>query len=280
LSGVTAAWLLAWVWQARAGGTFIAPFDFHPLDEPLTLWARFQTAIDPVRAYAGQVAGPFGATSVGLVAIATLLVSYARGVSWHLLLSFYAPVVLLAIVGHLPFNVYLLNAPGLVFVGLVAADARRLPRTAAWRVITGFIGGAVAGILLLAGTGYQAFGIGVAVATLLVSVFQFFGLAGSPGVLEHRAAGRLAEDEDAQGEPEAEAVRTPLVEREPRPSGGASAAQLVALAVAMPVGLVLVSRDSRLQGSQRAALVMVGMVLYALAVAASLTWLWLLRLPG
>ncbi|MGI8610187.1 MAG: hypothetical protein ACR2MY_13365 [Candidatus Dormibacteria bacterium] len=268
LSGVTAAWLLAWIWQARTGSTFIAPFDFHPLDEPVTLWVKFQTAIDPVRTYAGQVAGPLGATSVGLVAIATVLVSYARGVSWYLVLSFYLPVLLVALVGHLPLNVYLLNAPALAFVGLVAADPRHLPRTVAWRLITGFVGGAVASTLLLAGSGYQAFGVGVAASTLLVTVFQFFGMAGSPGVLELR-----------QQEPQGEAEPAPDPVRRPRTTGRRSPAQLAALAAFMPVGLAMVSRDRSLERSQRSALVVMGIALYALSLAASLTWLWLLRLP-
>ena len=268
LSGVTAAWLLAWTWQARSGAPFIAPFDFHALDEPVALWVKFQAAIDPVRMYAGQVAGPLGATSVGLAAIATLLVSYARGVSWHVVLAFYAPVLVVALVGHLAMNVYLLNAPALVFVGLVAADARRLPRTVAWRVITGLVGGAIAAVLLLAGSGYQAFGIGVAVSTLLVTVFQFFGMAGSPGVLDRGAV-------DLEGATEPGPAAAPL----PRPTGG-SPLELVALAVLMPVGLVMVGFDHKLERSQRAALVAMGLVLYALSVAASLTWFWLLRLPG
>lgn len=268
LSGVTAAWLLAWIWQARTGTPFIAPFDFHALDEPVSLWVKFEAAVDPVRTYAGQVAGPLGATSFGLVAIATLLVSYARGVSWHVVGSYYLPIVLAAMLGHLPFNVYLLDAPALALVGLVAADARRLPRTVAWRVVTGFLGGAVAATLLLAGSGYAAFGIGVAASTALVAVFQFFGMAGSPGVLE-----RPHPEEPSEAEPVRVAPR-------PAPAGGPSPAQVLALAFFMPLGLALVMRDSALERSQRAALVVMGVALYALAVAGSLTWFWLLRLPA
>lgn len=269
LSGVTAAWLLAWTWQARSGASFIAPFDFHPLDEPVSLWVKFQTAIDPVRTYAGQVAGPLGATSVGVVAIATVLVSYARGVSLYVVLSFYLPVLVTSLLGHLPLNVYLLSAPALVLVGLIAADPRHLPRPVAWRIVTGFVGGAVAGTLLLAGSGYQAFGIGVASSTLLVTVFQFFGLAGSRGVLDHR-----------QHEAKAVAEALPAPAAPPRAAGRPSPSQLAALAACMPVGLALVSRDRTLERSQRSALVAMGIVLYALSVAGSLTWLWLLRLPG
>ncbi|HEY8740132.1 MAG TPA: hypothetical protein VIN56_06045, partial [Candidatus Dormibacteraeota bacterium] len=187
-SGVTAAWLLAGLWQARAGSPYIAPFDFHVLDEPVALWVRFDTVIDPVRAYAGQVAGPLGATSFGLAALGTLLLSYARKLSWHTVLAFYVPISAICVVARLPLNVYLFNAPALVFAAVIAADARRLPRTIPWRVVTGFLGGAVAATLLLAGSGYMAFGFGVALSTALVTLFQLFGLAGAPGVLERPAA--------------------------------------------------------------------------------------------
>gem|GEM_PF-2496294 len=269
LSGVTAAWLLAWIWQVRGGTSFIAPFDFHQLDEPITLWIKFQTAIEPVRTYAGQVAGPLGATSFGLVAIATLLVAYARGVSWQVVLWFYVPVLAVALASRLPLNVYLLNAPALAFVGLLAADARHLPEAVAWRVMTGFVGGAVAAALLLAGSGYQSFGIGVAASTLLVTVFQFVGLAGSS-----RMAARRVQEADPHGTARATSVLPAAA------MGGRSPAQMVALAVCLPVGLALVSRDSRLEPSQRTALVTMGIVLYVLSVAGALTWLWLLRLPA
>ena len=269
LSGVTAAWLLAWIWQVRGGTSFIAPFDFHQLDEPVTLWVKFQTAIDPVRTYAGQVAGPLGATSFGLVAIATLLVAYARGVSWHVVLWFYFPVLAAAMAARLPLNVYLLNAPALAFVALLAADARRLPEPVAWKVITGLLGGAVAADLLLAGSGYQSFGIGVAASTLLVTVFQFVGLAGSSWMAAHQAQKAVP-----QG-------TAPGVSLPPSAAaGGPSPAHMVALAVCLQVGLALVARDSRLERSQRTALVTIGIVLYVLSVAGALTWLWLLRLPG
>ena len=268
LSGVTAAWVLAWLWQARTGSPYIAPFDFHVLDEPVTLWVRFQATIEPVRAYAGQVAGPLGATSFGLAAIATLLLSYARAVSWHLVLAFYLPVLVVTLLGQRPFTVYLLSAPALVFVALVAADARRLPRSAGWRLGMGLLGGAVSAALLASGSGVQAFGIGVAVSTGLVAVFQFFGLAGSPGAVERRHEARRDHE--------------PVVEEPPPPMPvrrRTAALQLLALAAFLPAGLALVWRDRSLERSQRAALVSMGALLYLGAVAASAAWLWLLRLP-
>jgi hypothetical protein len=266
-SGVTAAWLLAWLWQARAGSAFIAPFDFHPLDEPIVLWVRFQTAIDPVRTYAGQAAGPLGATSFGLAAIGVLLLSYSRKLAWHTVLAFYLPIAALCVVARLPLNVYLFDAPALVFAAVLAGDARRLPRTLPWRVVTGFVAGIVAAALLLVGSGYQAFGIGVAVSTAIVALFQFFGLAGSPGVLERRAA-----PAEAQEEAETRPVAPPV-------TGRTSPAQLLALAVFMPAGLVMVWRDGTLERSQRAALVTMGALLYFTVLAAALLWLWALRYP-
>jgi len=269
LSGVTVAWLLAWLWQYRTGTPYIAPFDFHVLDEPITLWVRFQTTIEPVRTYAGQVAGPLGATSFGLAAIATLLLSYARAVSWHLVLAFYLPVLVMTLLGQHPLPVYLLNAPALVFVALLAADSRRLPGSVAWRLAMGLLGGTTSALLLLSGAGVQAFGLGVAVSTGLVAVFQFFGLAGAPGAVERRDEARR------DHEPAAEEPRLPA------PAGRrASVLQLVTLAVFLPAGLALVWRDGSLERSQRTALVSMGSVLYLAAVAASLAWFWSLRLPG
>lgn len=266
-SGVTAAWLLAWLWQSGSGSPFIAPFDFHVLDEPITLWVKFATAIDPVRAYAGQAAGPLGATSFGLVALGALLLSFTRAVSWQSVLAFYAPVAVVCLIGHLPLQVYLVDGPALLFAIFVSGESRRLPRTISWRVATGLVGGVVAALMLAAGSGYQAFGFGVAVSTTLVSVFQFFGLAGAPGVLDRapvapgkaRALGQLVEV--------------------PR-AGRTSAVQVLALAAFMPAGLVLVWRDATLARAQRTALVTMGLVLYITVVAAGLAWLWLLRLPG
>jgi hypothetical protein len=266
-SGVTAAWLLAWVWQSRTGTPFIAPFDLHVLDEPVTLWVRFSTAIDPVRIYAGQAAGPLGATSFGLVAIVTLLLSYARAVSWQAVLAFYAPIALLCLVDRLPLHVYLVDGPALLFAAVVAGQSRRLPRTVPWRVATGLLGGVVAALMLAAGSGYQAFGLGVAVSTALVSVFQFFGLAGAPGVLDPTLA---AADEVPVPEQVVVAPRT----------GRTSAVQVLALAAFMPAGLVMVWRDGGLARAQRMALVLMGLVLYLTVVGAGLAWLWVFRLPG
>ncbi|MFN2463133.1 MAG: hypothetical protein ABR573_04420 [Candidatus Dormibacteria bacterium] len=267
-SGVSLAWLLAWLWQSRAGTTYIAPFDFHAIDEPITLWLRFQVAVDPVRAYAGQVAGPLGATSFGLVAICVLGLSYARAVSWHLLLAFYIPVLAMVILGQRPIPVYALDAPALAFAALVAADARRLPRSAAWRVAMGLGAGLVAAGLLYSGTGFHAFGIGVVACTAVVAVFQFFGLAGSPGALQRRSEARRDRD-PGTGDPD---VAEPVPRR-------TSAVQVIALSVALPLGLVLVWRDDTLRRSERSALVTMGAVLYFLAIGLALAWFWFLRIP-
>ncbi|MDQ6746717.1 MAG: hypothetical protein M3010_01225, partial [Candidatus Dormibacteraeota bacterium] len=200
-SGVIAAWLLATLWQARSGGVYIAPFDFHVLDEPITLWVKFQATIDPVRTYAGQAAGPIGATSFGLAALGTLLLSYSKNIAWPTVLAFYVPITALCVAGRLPFNVYLFDAPALVFAAIIGAEARRLPRSLPWRVVTGFLAGAVAAGLLLMGTGYQAFGVGVMVSTAVVTLFQFFGLAGAPGVVDRPAVGADGEPEPKTGPP-------------------------------------------------------------------------------
>jgi hypothetical protein len=46
-----------------------------------------------------------------------------------------------------------------------------------------------------------------------------------------------------------------------------------------PVGLFYLWRDQSLPDSQRVSLVAMGALLYIAAIAGSLAWLWLLRLP-
>jgi hypothetical protein len=159
------------------------------------------------------------------------------------------------------------DGPALLFAAVVAGQSRRLPRTVPWRVATGLLGGVVAALMLAAGSGYQAFGLGVAVSTALVSVFQFFGLAGAPGVLDPTLA---AADEVPVPEQVVVAPRT----------GRTSAVQVLALAAFMPAGLVMVWRDGGLARAQRMALVLMGLVLYLTVVGAGLAWLWVFRLPG
>src|SRR5206468_2542046 len=102
LGGVLIGWLLAWTWQWRAGNGPVAPFDLRPLGDPIQLWQRFQIAIDPARLYTGNVAGPLGVTSFGLVALCALLLGFSRQISWPYVLAFFAPPAALALLTRQP----------------------------------------------------------------------------------------------------------------------------------------------------------------------------------
>jgi hypothetical protein len=262
LSGVLIVWPLTWLWRVRSGMEYLAPFTLRPLDEPIALWTKFQIAVDPVRMYTGNVAGAMGATSFGLAALGLLVLAYGRRVSWPFVLAFYGVVAVVMTVAHQPLTVYLLGGQALVFAGILAAESRKLPLLAAWRMGAGLLAGAIAAFLLLRGVGVEAFGAGVVITAALVSVFQLFGLAGSPSVVPQAAP--TATSAIATDEPIA-----PL-----RPG------RLALLVLVAPVGLYLLARDDSVPREQRLTLVGLGAVLYAAAIAGSLAWLWVLRLPA
>jgi hypothetical protein len=260
LGGVLLAWPIAWLWQSSAGPSLLAPFQLRPLDEPIMLWTRFQLAVDPVRLYTGNVAGAIGATSFGLATLAFLVLAYARRASWIYLLAFYLPLVAALVATHQPLTVYLLSGEAMVLAGMVAAEQRKLPLRWQWHVGAGMVAGAISAALLVRGSGSVAFGTGVVAAAVVVSAFQHFGLAGSPAVVPPQPAPRQA----------------PPV----HVAGGFRPGRLALLVLAAPVGLYLLWRDESIPDSQRVTLVALGTLLYVSAVAGSLAWLWLLRIPN
>jgi hypothetical protein len=255
--GAILVWPLVWAWQVHAGLGYVRPFDLRPLDEPIRLWTQSQIALDPVRLYTGNVPGPLGVTSFGLVALGVLLLAYARRASWGWLVGAAVPLAVGLLAARQPLTVHLLSGPALAFGGLVGADSRRLPKAPAWRVGAGAGTGVVAFLLLRSGMGVAAFGLAVLVVGLLVALFQIYGLAGSPAVVPTAAAAA------------------------PEPAWGpALTAQALALVVFLPLGLFLLWRDAGLTRSARVSLATVGIGLYAVAAALAMTWLNYLRLPG
>jgi hypothetical protein len=236
LSGVLVVWPVAWLWHLHTGLGYVGPFQLRPMLDPIALWTRFQLEIDPLRLYTGNVAGPLGATSMGLAMIGFVLLAYVRSASWAFLVAFFAAVV---------------------FAGLVAAETRKLPPAIWWKAGAGLAAGLLSSALLLRGAGYEAYGGGVLVPLLLVSLFQLFGLAGTPAV--------IPEDWGKAGQ---------VVTARARPG------RLAALVVFAPAGAALVWRDQGLPRAQRQILAGLGTLLYLAAVAGALLWLWLLRLPA
>jgi hypothetical protein len=258
LSGVMVAWAIAWVWHTHAGGGYLSPFQLRPQLEPIGLWTRFQLELDSVRLYTGNVAGPLGSTSFGLAMLGFVILAYLRRASWLFLLAFYVPIgVAMALTrGSLP--VYLINGTAVVIAGLVAAEIRRLPLGTTRRIGAGGAAGLLTAALLVGGGGSESYGEGIVAVALVVSLFQLFGLAGSPAVI----SGARATDgkSDAQGQ--------------------ASPLQLAALVVFPPAGLLMVWRDQSLPPSQRRMLGGLGLFLYVIVVSGALLWLWTLRLPA
>jgi hypothetical protein len=257
VGGVMIAWPLAWLWHAHSGMGYVSPFELRPQLEPIALWSRFQLELDPLRLYTGNVAGPLGATSFGLAMIGFTILAYLRRTSWPFLAAFYVPIATAMAAAHQSLPVYLISGPALVFAGLIAADTRKLPPATSWKVGAGVAGGLFSALLLLRGGGSGSYGAGILGVLLLVSLFQLFGLTGSPAVIR------------AEGE-------------EPRPQAAQHIApgQLAALVLFAPLGSFLVWRDQALPRSQRQMLAGLGLLLYLVAVGGALLWLWALRLPA
>ena len=261
LGGVLLAWAIAWLWWARAGLPLLAPFSLRTLDEPIVLWTRFQLVVDPLRLYAGNVAGPIGATSLGLASLGVLVLGYRRRVSWLYVAGFYLPPLAALLATRRPITVYLLCGEALVLAAIVAADTGRLPQPPLWRLGAGVLAGAVSAVLLLLGFGAIGFGIGVLASAGLVSIVQLVANA-SPQPAPSHEPGR------APGRPSASAM-----------GGSFSPVQLALLVVLPPVGLFRLWRNKSVADSQGITLVALGSLLWVAALAGSLTWLWLLRLP-
>jgi hypothetical protein len=258
ISGVMVAWPLAWLWHVHAGGGYLSPFQLRPQLEPIALWTKFQLELDSVRLYTGNVAGSLGSTSFGLAMLGFLILAFLRRASWLFLLAFYVPIAAVIALTRNSLPVYLISGTAVVFAGLVAAEVRRLPLRTRWRLGAGGAAGLLTAALLLRGGGSESYGEGIIAVALLVSLLQLFGLAGSPAV--------ISEAHPAGGKSE--------------PPGQTSAAQLAALVVFPPAGLLMVWRDESLPPSQRKILSGLGLLLYILVLGGALLWLWALRLPA
>ncbi|MFY9615131.1 MAG: hypothetical protein WAT58_06990, partial [Candidatus Dormiibacterota bacterium] len=240
LNGVLIAAGIAWLWWARTDMTLVAPITMRPQDEPIMLWTQFQLQIDPLRLYAGNVAGPIGATSFGLATVGVLVLGYARRVSWLYLAGFLvAPVVALS-VNHQPLEVYLLCGEGVVLVGIVGAEVGRLPQAWHFRLAVGLLGGAITAVLFVRGMGAVAYGIGALGAAVVLTALQVFDILG-------------ARTPTPVGAPTARAATA----RAPSPlaQGSFGPLQLALLVLLPPVGLFFLWRNQSVPDTQRIGLV-------------------------
>jgi hypothetical protein len=250
LNGVIVAWGLAWLSHWRLGLGYVSPFDQRALDEPLQLWTRFQVNVDAVRLYIGNVPGPFGVTSLGLVSLCLLLLGYARRLSWSFLVLFFVPVAISTLMAQHPLDIFVISGPAAAFAGILGADPERLP-AAGWSGLSGLLAGSLAASLLRAGIGVEAYGAGVLGSALIISLLQLLNLAGSSA-----------------------RERTPL-RLDP-----ATMVRLVALVLFAPIGLLLVWLDRDLPQPQKRSLLALGAIIYIAVGALSMFWLLELRWPG
>jgi hypothetical protein len=257
VGGVLVAWPIAWLWQVRFGLPYLSPIDLRHLDEPARLWR--QASIDPLRMYAGNVAGPLGATSMMVATLAFLALAYARRASWHYVLGFFAPVAAVTLLRQAPLTVYLISGPAVVFAGVLGADTRRLPRSRRWQAAGGVAAGSVAATLIWVGLGWQAFAAGVTVGAIALALLQLLGPAGAKAP----TAAKYVAGVEPQGKVSARLLT-----------------EVVAMALAPPVGWILVAADGALSPKQRRRLIGASAALFAMAAIASLFWLYYLRLPA
>src|SRR5258708_10860289 len=118
---------------------------------------------------------------------------------------------------HTSLPVYMASGSALLWAGIVAGDTRRLPPSTIWRAAAGAASGCLGAYLLFRGGGPESYGFAVLGGALLLSLFQLFGLSGSPAVI----LGALPERARAA------------------PTGSALVPPLAGMVIFQPLGLLL-----------------------------------------
>lgn len=155
----------------QLGVGFINPFDGRHLDDPLLLWYRFGgNIIDPVKLYVGNVPGPIGVTSAGAVLIGVAYLWYARKISLGIVAGFLVGIAVVAIAIRSDLGFQLASGPSLFLAGYIAADRRRVLLPAGQTFVFGAAAGVATMILRFYGQGLQAAWMGLALASLVVTV--------------------------------------------------------------------------------------------------------------
>jgi electron transport complex protein RnfD len=155
----------------QLGVGFINPFDGRHLDEPLMLWYRFGgNIIDPVKLYVGNVPGPIGVTSAGAVLLGVTYLWYARKISLGIVAGFICGIAGVAIAIRSDLGFQLASGPSLFLAGYIAADRRRVLLSETHAFLFGAGAGMATMILRFYGQGLQAAWMGLALASLVVTV--------------------------------------------------------------------------------------------------------------
>jgi Na+-transporting NADH:ubiquinone oxidoreductase subunit NqrB len=125
-------------------------------------------ALDPIRLYVGNVAGPVFATSLLAVAVGVAWLAYARRVSLVVLIAFLLGAGLAIYTFHWDALFQLDSGPTWFVAGLLLADRRLLPESWTLRPVLGFAAG-----LFAIGLRHNGYGIDAA----------FFSVAAVQGVM-------------------------------------------------------------------------------------------------
>jgi len=116
--------------------------------EPIRLWQQFfgggEAPIDPVRLYAGDVAGPIFATSMLAVAVGAAWLWYSRRLSLLTVLTFLAGAMVPIVLERWSIGYHLESGPLWFAAALVLADRRTLPASKVGRPLLGLAAGVVA----------------------------------------------------------------------------------------------------------------------------------------
>ena len=173
------------------GGT--NPLD--PIDTWFSLFHQSTWALDPMRLYVGNVAGPVFATSVLAVAIGIAWMAYARRVSLVVLASFVVGSLVAIYTLKWDILFQLDSGPTWFVVGLVLADRRLLPESWAVRPVLGFAAGLFGIGLRNNGYGVDALIFGVAIIQLLTAVIVVIYWSAAVGMERARRNRRLRQRE-------------------------------------------------------------------------------------
>jgi len=174
------AGLLAWAMVALvtrgAVSAYVNPANGQTFDDPIGLWYQFfspgAAAVDPIKLYVGNVAGPAFATSLLAVAIGVAWLAYARRVSLVVLFGFFVGAVLAINTFHWDALFQLDSGPTWFVAGLILADRRLLPDSWAVRPTLGFAAGLFAVGLRRPAPGAWFGAHGLEVAFITIAVIQ------------------------------------------------------------------------------------------------------------
>jgi Na+-translocating ferredoxin:NAD+ oxidoreductase RnfD subunit len=144
--------------------------DARHLDDPLLLWYRMGTVIDPVKLYVGNAPGPIGTASGAAVLLGVTYLWYTRKISLGVVVGFLCGVTAAAIAIRSDVGFQLASGPSLFLAGYVAADRRRVVLSERFTFAFGLAAGVATMILRWYGNGQQAAWQGLLLISAVVTI--------------------------------------------------------------------------------------------------------------